>query len=71
MGAHLAFNSERVYKSLKVISVLNKKVIADVLPYLLSEVEKIEKISITECAKEVVKPIADSDLPAKTPFLSR
>ena len=43
VGAHLAFNSERVYKSLKVISVLNKKVIADVLPYLLSEVEKIEK----------------------------
>ena len=28
---------------MKVISVLNKKVIADVLPYLLSEVEKIEK----------------------------
>ena len=43
---------------MKVISVLNKKVIADVLPYLLSEVEKIEKISITECAKEAVKPIA-------------
>jgi len=43
VGANLAFNSERVFKSLKVISVLNKKVIADVLPYLFTELEKIEK----------------------------
>ena len=40
---NLAFNSERVFNSLKVISVLNKSVIIDVLPHVGIEVEKVEK----------------------------
>ena len=43
VNSNLAFNSERVFNSLKVISVLSKSVIIDVLPHVEVEVEKVEK----------------------------
>ena len=43
MNLYLAFNSGRIFNSLKVISVLSKSVIIDVLPHVEVEVEKVEK----------------------------
>merc|ERR1712227_397464 len=55
------FNSERVFNSLKVIGVLNKSVIIDVLPHVGIEVEKVEKerfrkrFKIEKCLQQSTK----------------
>ena len=43
MNLYLAFNSGKIFNSLKVISVLSKGIIIDVLPHVEVEVEKVEK----------------------------
>ena len=40
---NLAFNSERVFNTLRVVSVLNKKAIADILKDFYTYVENVEK----------------------------
>merc|ERR1712117_300053 len=40
---NLAFKTMSVFKSFKVIKVLNKSIIEKVIPYLSNEVDKLEK----------------------------
>ena len=42
LAAHLAFNSERVFQTLTVVSVMNSSLVLDLLPQVEVEVAKIE-----------------------------